>query len=129
MKDKDEPKRPTICSHQEAERPTPSSQQITHHRHPHKTAAVLLDAFLHNSSPLPSQGPGDKNTLCLAAGRDITQGRLKPQQDLQACRLVRRRGLHLFLTAGGEVQWGAGLGKGVMTTAARRNIFNRRCYQ
>lgn len=75
MKDKDEPKRPTICSHQEAERPTPSSEQITHrrHHHPPKTAAVLLAAVLHNSSR-PSRRARDKNTGCLAAGRDITQG-------------------------------------------------------
>lgn len=110
MKDKDELKRPTICSHQEAAQPTPSSEQITHHRHPPKTAAVLLATVLHKSSPPPSRRSGDKNTLCLAAGRDITQGRWKPLQDLQAPLLVRRQSLYLSLIVGGEAKWGWGKG-------------------
>lgn len=132
MKDKDELKRPTICSHQEAERPTPSSELITHHHHHHppKTANVLLVAVLRNIGP-PSRRTRDKNTQCLAAGRDITQGCWKPPQDLRASRPVwfARQSLHLPLT---EVERGGGaLGgvEAVMTMAARRNIFNRRFYQ
>lgn len=112
MKDKDEPKRPAICSHQEAERPStfqradntlPPSQDRrcpSRQRPPQRTPQL---------KPPAGGGGDDKNTLCLAAGCDITQGRWKPPQELQtlqASRLVRGRNLHFLPTVGGEVERG-----------------------